>query len=129
MDKYSKIFLVILLFSYCLLKIGKDYVVLPEFFRCYYSDLIFVPVQLGITLWIIEIIKKRSIEIPIRWIFIQVLLDSLLFEWYLPFYSSHFAEYTADCIDVAMYVAGGILFYCFNLRQSWKIKNSIQHKL
>jgi hypothetical protein len=61
---------------------------------------------------IIRLIKcDKTIVISTGMIFIQVLLVSVYFEWYLPKYKSHVHPYTSDLWDVVMYVLGGILFW------------------
>ncbi len=64
-----------------------------------------------------SIIKKnQSIIIPFWLIVINVLLMSLLFEWYEPIFKNN-TKQTADGFDVVMYVLGGILYYL--IQKTW----------
>lgn len=85
---------------------------LPSFFRFHFTDLLFVPLQLIIALCGLRIIKQnKQLKIPVMLIVLVVLLDSVLFEWYLPNFSQNARLFTGDFSDVLMYVIGGILFW------------------
>jgi hypothetical protein len=76
--------------------------------RWYLTDLLFVPAMSTFALIGVRWIKKdSSIRIAWRHVFLQVLIVSFYFEWYLPSYDS---KYTADSWDVVMYIIGGFVF-------------------
>lgn len=84
---------------------------LPTFIRFYLTDLLFIPTMGFFALIFVRILKRDvTIKITAPSLFIQVLLVSIYFEWYLPNYSSTSHWYTSDFIDVLMYVFGGFIF-------------------
>jgi len=107
-----------LMFAYLLvryLRVSVD--MLPDFFRFYLTDLLFVPTMSIFALIAVRLLKRdRTLRIPAHYVFIQVVLVSLFFEWYLPNYSSKAHWYTSDLLDVLMYVIGGFLFLLLQRR-------------
>lgn len=83
-----------------------------DFLRYHLTDLLFVPAMGFFALILIRIIKRdKTITISPLLVFIQVVLVSVYFEWYLPNYSpKRFEWYTSDLVDVAMYFLGGVIF-------------------
>lgn len=102
--------------------------VIPDFFRFYYTDLIFIPIALGFAYLFILRIKRPEIpKVPWVLILVQVVFNVVIFEYYLPNFASNKHEYTADFWDVVMYAIGGILFFlwAYALRGSLlKIRSS-----
>jgi hypothetical protein len=84
----------------------------PLFLRFYFTDLLFVPTMCWSALFVVRWVKRNnSITISPVLIFIQVILVSIYFEWYLPNYKSHLHPYTSDYWDVLMYGLGGLIFW------------------
>jgi hypothetical protein len=74
------------------------------------DDLLAIPVILGNTLQIYKKIhpKKDRFTFTKTQILVAVIYVSLVFEWFLPKFSS---TYIADFMDVVCYFAGGFYFY------------------
>ncbi len=84
----------------------------PSFIRYYFTDLLFVPTMCLFALFFVRLLKRdQKLTISLPLIFVQILLVSLYFEWYLPNYRSHIHPYTSDAWDVLMYVLGGLIFW------------------
>lgn len=82
---------------------------LPELINSYVTDLLFMPLLLLFALWLTRIIKRdQSIKLTITMVLVVFVLVSTIFEYYLPLSNN---IYTADSIDVLMYLLGGIIFY------------------
>jgi len=76
--------------------------------RWYFTDLLFVPAMCTFALIGVRFLKRdHSIRITWRQVFLQVLVVSFYFEWYLPAEDS---KYTSDPWDVVMYIIGGFVF-------------------
>jgi len=90
----------------------------PDFFRFYFTDLLFVPAMGLFALIFVRLLKHdNTIKIPWFYVLAQVILVSIYFEYYLPNYSSMRMEwYTPDMIDVTMYFLGGGLFLLIQRR-------------
>lgn len=76
----------------------------------YVNDALAIPVIANLALWFQRVFVIRNnyyVLSPWHVVFI-VAYVSILFELALPYYSK---TYTADWIDVLLYVAGGIFFY------------------
>lgn len=82
--------------------------------RWYFTDLLFVPAMCTFGLIGVRLIK-RDPTIHIKWqnVFLQVLVVSFYFEWYLP---GTDPKYTADPWDIVMYVLGGFAFLLIQKR-------------
>lgn len=88
----------------------KGLAVFIPFVHAYLDDLLAIPVILGITLQIYKKIhpKKDRFTFTKTQIFVAVIYVSIVFEWFLPKFSS---IYISDSLDVICYFAGGIYFY------------------
>lgn len=76
--------------------------------RFYLTDLLFVPAMCTFGLIGVRWIKRdRSIYLKWWHVFFQVIFVSWYFERHLPSINS---QYTADPMDVVMYIIGGIAF-------------------
>ncbi|MCB9188775.1 MAG: hypothetical protein H6599_05790 [Flavobacteriales bacterium] len=81
---------------------------LPYFFQCYFTDILAIPLVLGIITYLLKrYISDPSFNLTIPMILAAIAYFSILFEWILPSYSSN---YTSDPLDVLCYLAGGILY-------------------
>ena len=110
----AKIALLTLIGLYFITRWARTEELLPGFFRNHFTDFLFIPVQLLIALWGTRLIKRDTeIRVPVSWVAVQVIFVSLLFEWYLPVYSANAPDFTADPVDVGMYVLGGLVFIFF----------------
>ncbi len=91
--------------------VRSAYDLAPDFVRYYLTDLMFVPTMGIFALIVVRYLKRDStIRIPAFVVFVQVVLVSMFFEWYLPNYSGKVGWYTADMVDVLMYFFGGFIF-------------------
>lgn len=100
--------------SFCLLWslvfVGRKLGVTVPYFNDYLTDLLAVPViaNLGLAF------QREFVERSNAWCFkpghlvFIVVYTSLVFEFFLPQYSG---AYTADLMDVVMYVTGGLFFW------------------
>ncbi len=76
----------------------------PSFIRYNFNDFLCLPIILTLTICILRYLKRdQNIELSGRLIFGEAVFYSVLFEFLLPIYSM---KYTADLIDVLMYVLG-----------------------
>lgn len=76
----------------------------------YLDDLAAVPVLANLGLWFqrVFVVRNDYYVLSARQIIFIVVYVSILFELVLPYYSK---VYTADWIDVVLYLTGGIFFY------------------
>lgn len=89
--------------------IRKLKVEIPEVINSYVTDFLFMPLLLMFSLWLTRVVKRDlTIKLTIPMIVISVILISFIFEYYLPKTS---LLYTADKIDVLMYLLGGVSYY------------------
>ncbi len=89
-------------------------VYLPELLNSYGTDLLFMPLLLSFSLWMTRFIKRdKTIILTVPMLLVVLLFVSFIFEYYLPMRSP---IYTADKMDVVMYLLGGIIFYYFQSR-------------
>jgi hypothetical protein len=80
-------------------------------FSFYIGDLLCIPLVLGLTLILMQIIySTNQIRVSTSQIIITVIIFSLMFEWVLPKY---LFIGTSDPKDIFMYVIGGFMFYYF----------------
>lgn len=83
---------------------------LPYFFKCYFTDLLALPLTLGATTFLLKkyTLNKEFDLSPLK-ILVACLYFSALFEWFLPYYSN---AYTSDFFDVVCYFTGGGMYLC-----------------
>ncbi|WP_339611349.1 hypothetical protein [uncultured Planktosalinus sp.] len=82
---------------------------LPAIINNYVNNLLCMPLVLTSCLIVLQKIKSNNrITIPIFVIASVTLYYILFFEWYLPTVNP---RYTADLIDVCLYIVGGVIFY------------------
>jgi glycopeptide antibiotics resistance protein len=75
----------------------------------YLDDLLAIPVTLGIyQLGVHFLNKEKSKTIPLSFILLCIIAFTFHFELLLPLLSD---KYTADVIDVFMYMSGGIFYF------------------
>ncbi len=88
----------------------KFFVIFIPFVHAYLDDLLAIPVILGITLQIYKKIhpRKERFTFTKTQILVAVIYVSVVFEWFLPRYSS---TYISDFWDVVCYVLGAVYFY------------------
>lgn len=87
---------------------------LPQWIYFYFSDFLCMPVVLSVCLASVRIAKKNNtIFIPLGAIIGLTVYYAMYFEWLLPQYNP---RYTADIVDVALYILGAGLFYGFQKR-------------
>lgn len=87
---------------------------LPNFISFYLNDLLCMPIVFSLCLEAIRALKKdNSLYVPIGAIVVVTLYYVFHFEWLLPKFH---ARYTADVIDVELYVIGAFLFFRFQKR-------------
>lgn len=82
---------------------------LPRFVRFYVNDFLIIPIVLTTSLYLIRYLKNNP---EFRLSFAQVIyiavLYAVIFEYWLPKFHP---RYTADFIDVMLYLLSAILFY------------------
>lgn len=82
---------------------------LPYIIRNHLNNLLCMPVVLTTCLALLQLIKKNyHLTMPIFVITSVTLYYILFFEWYLPKVNP---RYTADLIDVLLYISGTVIFY------------------
>lgn len=91
----------------------KNGISLPYFFQCYYTDILAIPLVLGVTNFLLKkYTAKEDFKLSLPKILFACIYFSILFEWILPASSSN---YTRDILDVFCYfVGGGIYYYVSN---------------
>lgn len=110
-NKKAFVYFIGVMTIYFLIRYLRTAISLPDFFRFHFTDLLFVPAMALFALIILRFIKKdEKLTIPFWTIFLQVVLVSFYFEFYLPNYQSHVHPYTSDPFDVLMYFVGGGMF-------------------
>ncbi|MFD1615003.1 hypothetical protein [Gelatiniphilus marinus] len=91
-----------------------SHVNLPNWVFFYLSDLLCMPFVFSLCLVVVRLINKdNTLLIPLGPIIALTVFYAMYFEWLLPQY---IARYTADIIDVFLYIAGAGLFYKFQKR-------------
>lgn len=89
-------------------------VALPSLINNYLNNLLCMPVVLTLCLIVLHLIKKNySLTIPIFVIVSITLYYIVYFEWFLPKTNE---RYTADPIDVVLYIIGATAFYLMQKR-------------
>ena len=82
---------------------------LPTIVTNYANDLLYLPLVLGAIEFIIRQLKKdSSFGLPLGFVIFLAISYSIYFEYYLPKVD---ARYTADWIDVFLYLVGGIGYF------------------
>ena len=82
---------------------------LPTIVTNYANDLLYLPLVLGAIEFIIRQLKKdSSFGLPLGFVIFLAISYSIFFEYYLPKVNS---RYTADWIDVFLYLVGGIGYF------------------
>lgn len=82
---------------------------LPTIVTNYANDLLYLPLVLGAIEFIIRQLKKdSSFGLPLGFVIFLAISYSIYFEYYLPKVD---ARYTSDCIDVFLYLVGGIGYF------------------
>lgn len=105
----KKIYLLMYFFALTIYVCQKIPISLPSFINNYANDLLCTPIVMSIIAFVIKKIKKEpTFTISIYLIALVVIYYSVYFEWYLP---GRNARYTADYIDVALYITGGFIYY------------------
>lgn len=88
---------------------------LPDWVVFYLNDFLCMPIVLTICLKVVHLIMKdRSIRLSLFSIFSLITLYTIYFEVYLPTVEP---RYTADVLDVVMYITGSLLFYFLQHRK------------
>lgn len=88
-----------------------SHVDLPNWVYFYLSDLLCMPFVFSLCLVVVRLINKdHTLHITLGPILALTVFYAIYFECLLPQYN---ARYTADIIDVIMYILGASLFYRF----------------
>ncbi len=90
--------------------ISKKYgIIYPSLIQNYFSDLLALPLTLGLALWLLRIYTRNSsYKLSLLKVFVVFVYFSVVFEWYLPQKSN---IYTSDIWDVMAYFLGGFLYW------------------
>lgn len=111
---FDKFFLFLILL-YVLLRVFNiiSLLSIPQIYRYYLPDLLAIPVLIVLTRFLLFLLSNSGfykLLQPLTFGFIAFisLFVALIFELILPYLSD---SYTADKLDVLMYVFGGIIFY------------------
>lgn len=87
---------------------------MPKIISFYANDLLCMPIVLSICLALIRILKKdETLYVPLGIIGSITAYYAFHFEWLLPKFHH---RYTADWIDVGLYIMGAFLFSKFQKR-------------
>jgi hypothetical protein len=126
MNLKGKIFILISVILYLIiLYFKRNSIFINSFVNNYFTDLIFIPLQGLTSLWLTRIIlKKHFLILNIRLVLFLFLFNSILFEFYLPYFTTH--NSTSDWLDILMYFMGSMVFYIlqfFTLNQKHKLLN------
>lgn len=82
---------------------------LPSLINNYLNDLLCMPIVLKVCQYAVRQIKNdKSLQIPIKIAVTLTLLYALYFELILPKFND---RYTADSIDVCLYILGFVFFF------------------
>lgn len=104
--KWFWVFLGLYLYIYISKRNG---IIFPPIVQYYLSDLLAVPVVASLSVWFMRWSLQRKKFVLQGWqvIFI-VIIFSIVFEMLLPLFMK---RYTADILDVLMYITGGLFFW------------------
>lgn len=83
---------------------------LPTFINSYLGDLMNLPLELTLVLWVMRrfYFRQPSFVVPVSWIVATWAVDALWFELLMPYFKP---SMTADPLDVVAYALGGLLFW------------------
>lgn len=82
---------------------------LPLIVRFYVNDFLIVPIVLALCLIVVRWLKSNFFyQLPLVVVLYVSIMYSVIFEWFLPQFHP---RYTADIIDVMLYLLGGLVFY------------------
>lgn len=82
---------------------------LPRFVRFYVNDFLIIPIVLTTSLYLIRYLKNNSeFRLSLTQVIYIAVLYTVIFEYWLPKFHP---RYTADYIDVMLYLLSAILFY------------------
>ncbi len=96
---------------YFITRYFRSFEATPDFFKYYFTDLLFIPTVSTFALIFVRLFKRdNTLTISIWLVGFLVIWMCIYFEWYLPTYKSHVHPYTSDWVDVLMYVLGGFWF-------------------
>ena len=114
--KFLSIFFIVSVLTFLsILSLPYYGVGLQGWVKSYVNDFLCMPIVLSICLKTVHLIKKdNSIRLDLFTILSLTTFYAVYFEWYLPQVET---RYTADWIDVMMYVTGALLFYFLQFQQ------------
>lgn len=105
----NRYFLSLLMLAILIYLAKQFQIEIPNWISFYFYDLLCMPIVLSIVLAVIRHFKKDiNFKIPLLAIVSLTIYYAWFFEWLMPKYN---ARYTADALDVLMYVCGAALFY------------------
>ncbi len=110
---YFYIFLVVGICIYC-----AQYfkIILPDVIRNHANDFLCIPIVLFVCQYVARLIKSdKQLRIPFILSLVVTLLYCIYFEYYLPQFND---RYTADIIDVIMYIFGLLFFYSIEYKRT-----------
>ncbi|PQJ23032.1 hypothetical protein BSU00_01840 [Tenacibaculum sp. SG-28] len=82
---------------------------LPTWVQNYCNDFLIIPIVLYLCLQTLRWSRgNTNYSLPLWSIVYIVLFFSFLFEYFLPKFKE---RYTADAIDILLYITGGLIFY------------------
>ncbi|MGS4346927.1 hypothetical protein ACKUSY_15325 [Myroides odoratus] len=82
---------------------------IPIWINNYVNDFLFLPLVLGLCLYVVRKIKDNpKLQLSLPLILGVSLFYCFYFEWYLP---QHNPRYTGDWIDCMLYFSGAAVFY------------------
>lgn len=110
MKTLSNPYFLSLLMLAILIYLAKQFQIkIPNWISFYFYDFLCMPIVLTVILAIIRYFKKDTkFKIPLIAIASLTIYYAWFFEWLMPKYN---ARYTADVLDLLMYVCGAALFY------------------
>ncbi len=110
MNKRNTLFLITAIITYIIVQFWRwSNTPIPTLVNSYLTDIICMPIVLGLSTIIVSIIKRgQTIFIRFSTVTLLTLLYALIFEGILPHQS---AKYTADFYDVIMYILGAYTYF------------------
>lgn len=115
MSILKNVYFISFILLYLFVQFCRHYkIYLPEIINSYFTDFLFMPLLLILTLHITRKIKRdNNIVFSIPMLLVAFLYVSFIFEYYFPNFNS---KHTADKIDVVMYFFGTIFYYIIQKR-------------